>query len=300
MRWLKRIAIGLGVLLGVLALAFALVWAIAGHRARRHLDVALLPVPTTRDSAAIARGKHLAIPIGQCVSCHRSDLGGEVVIDDPGLSRIVAPNLTAGRGGVLPRYDDAHFARAVRNGVAANGRPLMIMPSAGYHALSDTDMAALIANVRTRPKINNRLPPSRLGPLGRVLSVFGLLPLYDADRIDQRARPPRSVTPGPTAGYGRYLAQVGGCTGCHGPGLSGGPIPGAPPEWPPASNLTPAGLPGYNEAAFRRALRSGRRPDGTPIDTMMPWRLTRGMTDEEMGALWRYLRSVPSRPYGGR
>jgi hypothetical protein len=67
-----------------------------------------------------------------------------------------------------------------------------------------------------------------------------------------------------------------------------------------ASNLTPAGLGAYNDSLFARALRQGVRPGGTPIDTFMPWREFRLMTDTEIGALYAYLRTVPARPFGNR
>ena len=109
---------------------------------------------------------------------------------------------------------------------------------------------------------------------------------------------PAHVEAEPTARYGAYLAA--GCTGCHGPGDSGGKIPGTPPDWKPAANITPAGIGHYTEADFIRALREGRRPNGAPIDSLMPWRLTREMTDVELRALYAYLRTVPARPYGNR
>ena len=40
-----------------------------------------------------------------------------------------------------------------------------------------------------------------------------------------------TITPGPTAEYGGYLAMVAGCKGCHGPGLSGGKIAAGDPAW---------------------------------------------------------------------
>ena len=103
----------------------------------------------------------------------------------------------------------------------------------------------------------------------------------------------------PSIEYGRYLAQVSGCHGCHGTGLSGGRVAG-PPDLPLASNLTPAGLAAWTEADFVRALREGRRPDGSAINEFMPWRGYGAMTDTELHALWLYLRSVPPRPTGTR
>jgi len=49
-----------------------------------------------------------------------------------------------------------------------------------------------------------------------------------------------------------------------------------------------------------RAMREGERPDGAPIDEFMPWRILRRMSDEELGALWAYLQSVPPREFGNK
>jgi hypothetical protein len=65
-----------------------------------------------------------------------------------------------------------------------------------------------------------------------------------------------------------------------------------------APNLTPTGLSQYTEADFVRALRTGVRPSGVPIDTTMPWRTLAVLSDSEIGALYAYLRTVPPRPYG--
>src|SRR5215472_2011240 len=137
-------------------------------------------------------------------------------------------------------------------------------------------------------------------PLGRIMLAIGLVPAPDAASIDHSATHPASMAPAATVDYGRYIAQVGGCTGCHGAGLSGGPIPGAPPGFPPAQNLTPTGIGHWSDADIVRALRVGKRPDGTTISTLMPWPYTAAMTDTEMAALVKYLRTVPPRPTGTR
>jgi len=105
---------------------------------------------------------------------------------------------------------------------------------------------------------------------------------------------------GVTVEYGHYIAAIAGCKGCHGPGLSGGPIPGGPPEWKPAANITPTGIGHYKETDFFLALREGKRPGGAPIDSLMPFRYTKDMTDDEIRALYMYLKTVPPKPYGGR
>lgn len=44
-------------------------------------------------------------------------------------------------------------------------------------------------------------------------------------------------------------------------------------------------------ADFTTALRTGKRPDGSELNPVMPWKLTALMTDQEIEALWNYLRS---------
>lgn len=186
----------------------------------------------------------------------------------------------------------------MRHGVRRDGTPLFVMPANDHNGMSDEDLAAVVAYARSLPASPNVVPASRAGPVFRALLLAGRLDGYPAEHLDHARPHPARVAAEPTAAYGRYLAAT--CTGCHGPGLSGGPIPGAPPSWKPAANLTPAGIGHYAEADFVRALRMGRRPGGAPIDTIMPWRLTREMTDVELRALYAYLRTVPPRPYGTR
>jgi hypothetical protein len=74
-----------------------------------------------------------------------------------------------------------------------------------------------------------------------------------------------------------------------------------PPGTPQAANLTPAGPIGaWSEEDFVRAMREGRRPDGSSLDVFMPWPLLGRMTDEELRALWLYLTGVPPRETGNR
>src|SRR5438067_560171 len=102
-----------------------------------------------------------------------------------------------------------------------------------------------------RPRL--RFPPTRRASLARGLVATGKLPLFTAATIDHqtplKAPPPAGVT----AEYGRYLAV--GCRGCHGKGLSGGPVPGAPPSFVPARDITPAGIGDWEEQDFFRVMR---------------------------------------------
>jgi mono/diheme cytochrome c family protein len=173
------------------------------------------------------------------------------------------------------------------------------MPSEEYYYFSDADLGAVIAYLKTLPPVDNVLPSNELRPLGRALVAFGEI-TPSADTIDHTAPRPTAPPPGVTAAYGAYLAETGGCRGCHGPGLSGGPLPGGPPDTPVPTNISPAGIGSWTEADFFRALRTGARPDGSRIDPFMPWGYTSQMTDDEIRAVWLYLQTVPPKPTGNR
>jgi cytochrome c553 len=250
------------------------------------------PVALAADRALIERGAHAAAIRG-CVDCHGEDLGGQVVIDDPALGLVTASNLTAGRGGVGARYTDADWDRAVRHGVDPDGRGLLVMPSAEYHAMSDDDFRALVAFLRSRPPVDREVPDDRLGPVGRLLVVTNLAPAFPAELIDHAAPRPEAPAPGPTAAYGAYLVAI--CRGCHQADLAGGTVPGHPPDEPPSANLTPdpeTGLGAWTEADFVRALREGVRPDGRRLNVGMPVAMTAQFTDVEVAALWAYLQTL--------
>lgn len=297
MRMLLKIA---GGLVALVLLALGGLFGKAQLGIGRVREIPLRPITVTADSAAIARGRHLASAIMKCVDCHGEDLAGRDPMFDAPIGRVATPNLTPGRGGILGSYGDAELARAIRHGVALDGRPIPVMPAEAYSAASDADVGAVIGYLRSLPPVDRAVPPSTIRPLGRLLYAAGKLPFLSADQIDHDAPPSPDLEPAVTIEYGRYLATIGGCLGCHGPGLSGGKIPGTPPDWKPATNITPAGLAGWTEADFRRALETGIRPNGTPIDTLMPWRLAGKMDSVELAAVWRFLQSAPPKPYGGR
>lgn len=251
-----------------------------------------LTVPT--DSATVARGEHIA-SIRGCMDCHGPDFSGRMVIDAPAIGSIGGANLTSGR--TRGALSDRDWERAVRHGVRRDGTALVFMPSNEFTGLSDEDLAAIVAYVRTRPAVVKPTLPVKLGPLIRALAVAKQVNMA-VDEVDHSKTHPTSVPVSATPTYGKYLAQ--GCTGCHGEGFSGGKIPGAPPDWKPAANLTPTGIGRYSLNDFTRILRTGKRPDGSAVDTLMPWKMTQHMTDTEIEAIFRYLQTVPPRAYGLR
>jgi len=297
-RWMRWIGYAVGTVVLLAGAGAGYVYAASNSKAEKRYDVPATPIAISHDSATIARGKHFATAIGKCVDCHGDDLGGKVMVDDPALGVVVAPNLTP--GGLLAGDSDAEVVRAIRHGVKRDGRSALIMPSEEYQHFSDEDVGAVVAYLRSLPAVTRELGANQLRPVGRALVAANVLPLYTAELVNHSATPPARVLPDTTVEYGKYLASTGGCIGCHGPGLSGGPIPGMPPDMLPAANITPEAMGRHSDADLERMLREGKRPDGSSINPMMPWRYTALMTDVEMRATIKYLRSVPGKAYGNR
>jgi cytochrome c553 len=279
----QLIRVGVPLLLATVALVIGATYLFSERQlnAARRVPNESIAVPT--DIAAVQHGQHLAGAIALCTRCHAANLAGAVIEDDA-LARVVAPDIT--RGGPVAVFADADYARAIRDGIGPDGRPLWLMPTDAYSRLSDTDLGSLIAYLKSLPPVPNSLPIKEIRPLGRVLVATGRYALVLAPNVTGPAPPP-DLTPE----YGEYLVAIAGCTRCHGPRLSGAAVRGGPR----ASDLTPAGLGGWSEADFLRAMRTGRRPDGSVLDAAMPWVYYAQMSDLELRAIWEYLGVLPAR-----
>ena len=284
-RWLRWIGRAVAVLLLLVVAAIAVVYTVTTLHIRQRYELPDSPVRAATDSAALARGRHLAEAISKCQECHAADLGGELWVDEPAFGRLAGVNLTTGRGG-LGDYSDADFERAIRHGVGRDRQPLIFMPSEAFSAMSDEDLAALIGYLRSLPPVDRQMPEPKVGPVARALYLAGNFPLLPVKLIDHDSRPPAPPA-GATVEYGRYLATIGGCRSCHGLALAGDANPDAP-------DITVGRLGGWTEEDFFRSLRRGMRPDGSVIDPeKMPWVASGRMTDEEIRAVWLYMRSLP-------
>jgi mono/diheme cytochrome c family protein len=298
-RALRWAGYGLLGVLGLVVVALSAVYGASEYRIRKSYEVHPAAVAFQTDEETLARGRHVATIRG-CVDCHGENLGGKLFIEAPGIGRLYATNLTRGEGGAASTYTVQDFVRAIRHGIGPTGKPLLFMPSHEFYPLSEEDLGALIAYLQHVPPVDGAQPVSSIGPIARTLFLAGQFPLLPAELIDHAAPLPTPPRPGITVEYGEYLST--GCIGCHGSEYGGGKIPGAPPEFPPGANLTPheTGLAGWTEADFFRALREGKRPDGTELNPIMPWQLTAQMTDDEIRAMWLYMQSLPPKPYGTR
>lgn len=246
---------------------------------------------------ALVRGRHLLTARYGCIECHGHDLEGGVMVDDPAVGTLRGPNLTRGQGSVVTDYTTSDWDRIVRHGVKPDGTPTL-MPSIDFLAMSDRELSDIIVYIDSLPPVDNEVVPVRLGPLGRVLIALGEIHV-SAEHIDHFAEHP-TLPPEPIAGveFGAHLAQV--CAGCHGLEYRGGPIAGSPPDWPPASNLTPhdEGLADWTLEEFETLLRTGRRPDGTLTRSPMleVSELGEHMSDVEIEAMYLFFQSLEPRP----
>lgn len=287
-KWILR---GVGAVVGVVAITAGAMYA------KSESVISAKAVPPTRkaivaptDSAALALG-HKLTTVNGCRECHGANLGGKVLADDPAFGRLVAPNLTSGEGGVLAHYDDRALDAAIRDGVGWDGRKLFIMPSAEYAGYADEDVAAIVADLRASAPVNEAQPAMKMGPVARALIVTGKIP-FAYDLVDH-SRTTLAVAPtGVTVERGKYIAA--GCKGCHMQDYGGGPMPGAAPDAKPSANLTPSGNVGkWTVEEFTRIFRDGTRPDGTKVDPAMPWQALSQLSDDDVHAIYLYLRTLP-------
>lgn len=272
-------------------------------------------ITASTDSAVIARGRHLALGPAHCISCHvpMEEVkaveagkiiplsGGREIIIPPGTFR--APNITPDPETGIGRMTDGAIARTLRYSV--NSRHGHVFPFMPFQELSDEDLTAIVSFLRSQPPVRHKVEPSEYTLLGKALLAFGAM-----KPVGPQQTPPHSVTVDTTIAYGSYLAnRVANCNGCHTQrDFSTGAFVGAPfaggTLFTPDTfsegcsfvtpNLTPHAQTGtiaaWNEAAFINRIRAGRIHPGTP----MAWAMYARMTDLELKAIYRYLRSLPA------
>jgi mono/diheme cytochrome c family protein len=258
----------------------------------------------------VARGRRTAQVL--CAPCHldraRDAYSGRAMsAAAPRFGVVYSPNITQDGLHGIGQWSDGEIAYLLRTGVARGGRYTPPwMPR--FPLLADEDVADVIAFLRSDDAqvLPAAVPdrPSEPSFLTKAYATFVARPLpYPSSPI---VAPPA----GDRVAYGRYLVTAKmDCHGCHSKGFLGvdpmrperstGFLGGGNPMRDPkrqrifSSNLTPdaTGLGAWTEADFRRAMKVGLRPDGRPLRPPMPLRPE--LTDDEVSAMWAYLRTVP-------
>jgi mono/diheme cytochrome c family protein len=242
-------------------------------------------------SERIHRGQ--AIASAYCDACHSSagtltggrDLGAHLPMP---VGRFIAANLTP--VGQLSQWSDGEIFRAIRNGVDADGHWLMVMSLTNVSKLSDDDIQALVAYIRSVPAAGRPTPnpPDALNPLGLVMLGAGQLPTGKPVFTGAISAPPKAAT----TGYGAYILSYHDCRTCHGADLLGG-MPGQIGTIGPGLTM----VKDWKLEQFIATLRTGVDPNGYHLDgDRMPWRAIGKMDDEELGAIYAYLKDLPDSP----
>lgn len=268
----------------------------------------LAPVAGADQGALVARGEYIVKNVSVCGHCHAADprrdvdgpLSGGMAFSNWRLGTVYAANLTPDAETGLGSWSLAEIVRAIRNGNDRRGHLLApVMPYEWLAGMSDQDALAVASYLKSLPPVRTPLK-NRPNFVFRMAKVLFLHPA----RTEGGIAPPR----GPTAEYGRYLADhVGLCADCHTPrgGLQQAPDrdrlyagDATPVKGFPAnpSNLTPdaeTGIGRWSEDDFLRTLRTGINPQGDTLHPFMPWREYRRMTDDDLRAIYRYLRTLP-------
>ena len=291
---LKWTGVGFGGIVVLLVVAGVILFFRGSSRVDRSYEIQVENIEIPTSPEALARGKQLVTAPTGCWSCHGANLGGDVLFEEAGFGTLYAPNLTSGEGGVGATYTDEDLVRSIRHGVAPDGNGLVLMPSDIFANLGEEDLGAIIAYVKSVPPVDNEVPEPSIGFLGNILFGAGLIldPLA-AEWIDHEAPFRQAPSPGTTKEYGAYLVSIGFCQMCHGGDLTGGSLDAMSKDAP---DLTTQGFAGsWSQEQFTSTLRTGVNPEGKHIDPEeMPWDIFTRLSDEELDAIWLYLRSLPA------
>lgn len=266
----------------------------------------------------IERGRYLAEHVTVCVDCHSQrdwskfsgpvvpgtrGQGGEVFDHSFGFPGVfTAKNITPYN---LNSWSDGELYRLITTGVTKEGEPIFpVMPYTYYRQMDPADTKAIIAYIRTLDPIETTQPPS--DPDFPMNLIMRTIP-QPANSMD---RPPKSDT----VAYGKYLTTIAGCMECHTPKVQGAPdmdrFLGGGFEFTipnygtvTSSNITPhkaTGIGTWTEQTFVNRFKQYdtlsyeefKQVPENEFNTVMPWSMYAGMTEEDLRAIYAYLETV--------
>lgn len=267
-------------------------------------------VPDSADQ--LTHGRYLVETIAGCGNCHTPHLAdgsldesmafaGAFVIEEP-IFRAYAKNITPDMETGIGSWTDEQIIDAIRNARRPDGTFLgPPMSFAWYKRMSDTDVKAIVAYLRTVKPIRNEVPKSTyqipLNGFGPDVTTVPDVPKTDIVK------------------YGEYLAgPVGHCMDCHTPLVNGvqdlnqlgrGMNVFHKPfifEWSAvAANITPhpmAGLGAWTDEEIKTAITTGVSRNGRQLLPFMPYGLYAKAQESDLDAIVAYLRSIPPQAAG--
>ncbi len=276
---------------GMLALAFG-VALIGGAQAQSKADL-------------IKRGDYLVNGILTCGNCHSpkgptgdiagKEFSGGLSWDEPPF-KVTAPNITQDKDTGIGNYTDAQLKTLLRKGIKRNGVPIaMVMPAGFYEIMTERDLNAVIAYLRTIKPIKNTVPdPIYKMPQGHPIPPGGEKVFTDAMMSDK-------------VKMGFYLVTVAHCMECHSPmgprgrdftklGSGGFKFPG-PWGVSVSRNITSSktkGIGAWTDDEIKRAITTGVSRDGSKLKPPMGFHYYSTVTLTDLDAIIAYLRTVPA------
>lgn len=271
----------------------------------------------------IQRGEYLAHHVALCIDCHSQrnweyyagplipgteGIGGELFSEDMGFpGNIYSKNITAANTGIKG-WTDGELFHAITTGVSKSGEPLFpLMPYPNYRQADREDIYSIIAYIKTLKPVENQVKERTLNfPLNLIVRTI-------PKPAELKTRPEKTDT----IAYGKYMTTLASCGDCHTPQEKGEPVPGMsfagglkfvlPWGTVRTANITPdieTGIGSWSKEQFinrfkkfdtEAAKQIVFKPpfDEGHFNTLMPWTQYAGMTEEDLGAIYTYLRTMP-------
>jgi mono/diheme cytochrome c family protein len=258
-------------------------------------------------SNLVKRGDYLVNGILTCGNCHSpkgptgdipgKEFSGGLSWDEPPF-KVTAPNITQDKETGIGNWSDADIKKLLRTGMRPNGVHIaMIMPTGFYHIMTEHDVDAVVAYLRTIKPIKNAVDaPVYKMPQAEHVIPGGEKPYTEAMLNDKAKK-------------GFYLVTIAHCMECHTPmdkgmrqwttrlGAGGFEFPG--PWGVSVSRTLPQskdkGIGAWSDADIKRATTQGVSKDGSHLKPPMGFHYYATVTPEDLDAVVAYLRTVPAK-----
>jgi cytochrome c2 len=206
----------------------------------------------------------------------------------------------------INRYTDGELYRVITTGVTREGRAMFpVMPYPYYGKMDDEDIYSLIAYLRTLQPIENQITES--------VSEFPMNIILNT--IPSKGLPTKRPLLSDTVAYGAYMANASGCVECHSPvekgqiikdqTFAGGRVFTMPGGVLRSANISmdpETGIGKWSKRAFVQRFKA--YTDSSYVapsvaqgefNTIMPWTMYGNMTEDDLGAIYTYLKTLPAR-----
>jgi mono/diheme cytochrome c family protein len=258
-------------------------------------------------SDLVQRGQYIFSLAGGC-ACHAVPKGtpnvGAREFPIP-MAKIYSTNLTADKETGLGDWSDQQIRDAITKGIRPNGEKLLpVMPYEAYSGVSEEDLKALIAYLRTLKAVRKETPALKTwAPLYRAGGTFVWFQFFSRFSNFPEKAPQGGIE------RGRYLVEhVALCIDCHTPrnfmgvpnrslylaGTKKGPLGEEIP------NITPdkqTGIGNWSREDIAKLLLTGTKPDLDTVEGLMAEVIEAGfknMKREDALAIADYLKSIPA------